>query len=127
MVAACGAVAGSILLFWLSPDSAWGSLAGLGALAVLLGVGYTMPPLKLSHRGLGELTVALVHSFLTVHGGALVMGHALGDPKIMQVGLPLFFAIFPSIGSRGSLTLGRTGRPESVVWRCGSEEALLLS
>ncbi len=41
-----------------------------GALIALLAMGYTVPPLKFSHRGLGELNVALTHS-----AGAIMAGY----------------------------------------------------
>lgn len=69
--------------------------------AVFLGVGYTVPPLKLSHRGLGELTVAFTHSFLVVQMGALVAGGSLFSREVLLLSLPLFFAVIPSITLSG--------------------------
>ncbi len=68
-------------------------LAAFGALAI----GYTAPPLKLSHRALGEADVALTHSF-----GVLVLGYALqagawGEGAPYLLALPLFFAVAPAI------------------------------
>ncbi|RYD73072.1 MAG: hypothetical protein EOP84_22115 [Verrucomicrobiaceae bacterium] len=37
--------------------------------ALVLGVGYTMPPMKFSHRGWGEVVVAFVHSLFIVPRG----------------------------------------------------------
>ena len=93
-------------------------LAGLGAAAVLgllalrglpppavavvlvlavLAIGYTVPPLKLCHRGLGELDVALTHGFGVVYAGYALQGGALADPLPALVALPLCLAVLPAI------------------------------
>ncbi|MCW1923925.1 prenyltransferase [Luteolibacter arcticus] len=99
-VVAVGAALGSFILQAYSPAPLAVNLACLGT-AVLLGVGYTAPPLKLSHRGWGEVVVAFAHSLLVVQCGALVVGGQFGDPAVFKVALPLFFAIFPSISLSG--------------------------
>ena len=38
----------------------------------VLALGYTLPPLKLSHRGIGELDVAVSHS-----AGVIAIGYAV--------------------------------------------------
>lgn len=93
-------------------------LAGLGAAALLgvlalrgvpppalavvlllavLALGYTVPPLKLCHRGLGELDVALTHSFGVIYAGYALQGAALGNPAPALVAAPLFLAVLPAI------------------------------
>jgi 1,4-dihydroxy-2-naphthoate octaprenyltransferase len=69
--------------------------------AVFLGIGYTVPPLKFSHRGAGELVVAFTHSLLVLQIGALVTGGILFSREVMLLSLPLFFAVLPSITLSG--------------------------
>lgn len=63
---------------------------------LVLGVGYTAPPLKLACRTLGELDVALTHSALVV-----LLGHvSQGSGSWLQpwlLALPMFFAVLPAI------------------------------
>lgn len=100
-VVASGAFVAGLILLGVAPQLPVGTLAGLGVAAVFLGVGYTLPPVKLSHRGLGEVTVAFVHSLLIAQCGALVMGGRFGEPDVLRLGAPLFFAILPSITLAG--------------------------
>jgi len=88
----------SLLLCYLlttAPDPAplGVSLLVLAALAL----GYTVPPLKLSHRGLGELVVALTHSIGVVLPGYLLQGGDLHDPLPWLLSLPLGLAVLPAI------------------------------
>lgn len=84
----------------LHPLPAGPILLGYG-FAVFLGVGYTVPPLKFSHRGFGELVVAFTQSFLVVQVGALAGGGELFHREAMLLALPLFFAVLPSITVSG--------------------------
>lgn len=68
----------------------------LGALAVLA-LGYTAPPIKLSHRGLGELDVALTHG-----PGVLLLGFVAqgGNPlagEAWAIGLTIGLSVLPAI------------------------------
>jgi len=49
-------------------DKPW-ALGGLFGAALILGIGYTLSPLRLVYRTWGELNVALTHSFLMVFAG----------------------------------------------------------
>lgn len=64
---------------------------------LLLALGYTIPPLKLSYRSLGELTVGITHSFAVIACGYLFQGGSLEDPFSWWLSLPLLFSVLPSI------------------------------
>jgi 1,4-dihydroxy-2-naphthoate octaprenyltransferase len=74
-------------------------VAGGGLLLVMavLALGYTVPPLALSHRGLGELDVGLTHATGAILCGFVFQGGALGDPAPWLLSLPLALAVLPSI------------------------------
>lgn len=65
--------------------------------AVVLTLGYTVPPLRLCYRGLGELDVAFTHGALVLVMGYLLQGGAVAAPLPWLLSLPLFFAILPAI------------------------------
>ncbi len=60
-------------------------------------LGYTLPPLKLSHRGLGELDVAVSHSFMVLLLGHLLQGGSWNAPAPWLLALPLSLAVLPAI------------------------------
>jgi putative NADPH-quinone reductase/1,4-dihydroxy-2-naphthoate octaprenyltransferase len=66
-------------------------------LAVVLTLGYTVPPLQLSYRSLGELDVAFTHSAMVLWLGYLLQGGVVSAPLPWLLALPLFFAILPAI------------------------------
>ncbi|ROO26399.1 NAD(P)H dehydrogenase [Salinisphaera orenii YIM 95161] len=66
-------------------------------LAVLFTLGYTVGPLRLSYRGLGEVDVAFTHSALVLVLGGLLQGAALFDADLWLLSAPLALAILPSI------------------------------
>ncbi|MDH3197894.1 MAG: prenyltransferase [Candidatus Krumholzibacteria bacterium] len=63
------------------------------ALGVVLSLGYTAPPLRLSYRGLGELDVAFTHSAYVIVAGFAVQAGQWRDPLPWMVSLPAFFAV----------------------------------
>lgn len=71
-------------------------LAAAIALGVLA-IGYTLPPLALSHRGLGEIDVALTNGLAVLVFGFLAQGGSPGSALPWLVGLPLSVAILPAI------------------------------
>lgn len=85
-----------IAIATLAPSQSKALSVVLGA-GLLLGIGYTAPPLKLAYRGCGELTVALTHSVLVILTGFISQGGSWRDPVVWWVIWPLFFAILPSI------------------------------
>ncbi len=63
----------------------------------VMALGYTVPPIKLSYRGLGELTVGITHSFAVIVCGYIFQGGGVGDHFAWWLGLPLFLSVLPSI------------------------------
>lgn len=113
-------------------------LAGAGAagaapaallLMLLLALGYTVPPLKLSWRGLGELDVGLTHSLGVVLCGYLLQGGGWRDPFPWLVSLPMFLAILPSIIVAGfpDLEADQQAGKRTLAVRLGHRRTLLLA
>ena len=85
--------AGTVLAGSAAPLASGGLLLAMAVLAL----GYTTPPLRLSHRGLGEIDVGLTHATGAILCGFVFQGGALTDPAPWLLGLPLALAILPSI------------------------------
>lgn len=66
-------------------------------LFALLALAYTVPPLKLSHRGYGEIVVALTHSVGAILAGYVGQGAPWTDSTPWLLALPLGLAVLPSI------------------------------
>ncbi|ELY36619.1 NAD(P)H-dependent oxidoreductase [Natronorubrum tibetense] len=79
------------------------TVATASAVAVLavLSLGYTAPPLELSYRTLGEVTVAWTHSIGVLLIGFLVLGGSWREPEPWLLGVPFLLAVFPSITLAG--------------------------
>ncbi len=67
----------------------------------VIALGYTLPPLKFSHRGLGELVVAITHSFGAIYAGLLLQTGDLGDSLPLQLSVPLAIAVLAAIALSG--------------------------
>jgi 1,4-dihydroxy-2-naphthoate octaprenyltransferase len=85
--------AGGILATTVAPTTTGALLLVMAALAL----GYTVPPLALSHRGLGEVDVGLTHATGAILCGFVFQGGALGDPAPWLLSVPLALAVLPSI------------------------------
>lgn len=92
-----GAFIATLVLVAMVPVAT--GLAILAAAAVLgvLAIGYTLPPLALSHRGLGEIDVALTNGLGVLVFGFIAHGGSPGAALPWLVGLPLSLAILPAI------------------------------
>ncbi|HEX6141230.1 MAG TPA: NAD(P)H-dependent oxidoreductase [Geminicoccaceae bacterium] len=73
------------------------AVAAVLAAMTILALGYTLPPLRLSWRTLGEADVALTHGLGALLTGFVVQGGGLGDPMPWLLGVPLSLAVLPSI------------------------------
>ena len=118
------------IAFWLvgasvSPVSTLSWLAVLGVAAV----GYTVPPLALSHRGLGELDVAFTHSIGVMMVGHLLHGGALADPLPWLLSLPIGLAVLPAIilSALPDHDADRAARKRTLAVRLGKAGAIRLA
>jgi len=64
---------------------------------LILGLGYTIPPLKFSHRGLGEIVVGVTHSLYVILCGYVFQTGFWKDPLPWLLSIPLFFAVLGAI------------------------------
>ncbi|WP_440772054.1 NAD(P)H-dependent oxidoreductase [Natronorubrum sp. DTA28] len=83
--------------------SAGSTVATASAVAVLavLALGYTAPPLELSYRTLGEVTVGWTHSIGVLLIGFLALGGSWREPEPWLLGVPFLLAVLPSITLAG--------------------------
>ncbi len=63
-------------------------------LGIFLGLGYTVPPLKFSYRGAGEIVVGFTHSTYVILCGFVFQGGHWSNPVPWLLSVPLFFAVF---------------------------------
>ncbi len=106
----------------------------LGILAVwlplaVLAIGYTLPPLKLSHRSLGELDVALTHGPGVVLMGYVAQGGSPLDPTPWILGVVIGIAVLPAIILSGipDLSADRDAGKRTLVVRLGQAGAARLA
>jgi 1,4-dihydroxy-2-naphthoate octaprenyltransferase len=95
-VAAAAAAFGLLALLGVVDSVTSLTVSVLGATS-LLAVGYTLPPLRLCYRGLGEITVALTHSFGALYAGYLLQQGGIGSGLPFVLSVCLCVAILPSI------------------------------
>lgn len=99
------------------------------AIGALLALGYTIPPMKLVYRGLGELTVCITHSFAVIVCGFIFQGGKLENSFPWALSLPLFFAIMPSIILAGipDFEADRTVSKKTIAVMIGKKNAARLA
>ncbi len=68
---------------------------------LVMGLGYTVPPLKFCHRGLGELVVGITHSPYVILCGYVFQTGSSTDPIPWLSSIPLFFAVLGAITLAG--------------------------
>ena len=78
-----------------------GPMILVAAIGLALGVAYSAPPIRLCARGLGELNVAVTHSFLVVLAGFASQAGPLTSATPWLLALPLALAVLPSITLAG--------------------------
>ncbi len=109
----------------VSPFPSLVILAALGVLAI----GYTVPPLKLCWRGLGEIDVGVTHSLGVILCGYAFQGGAWTNPWPWLVAVPLFFAILPAITLSGipDYSADRAAGKGTIAVRLGPRIAVRLA
>ena len=96
-LAILGAAAALMALLAAAPAGTTSAITALYTVFGLLAMSYTVPPLKLSHRGFGELNVALTHSAGAIMAGYVVQGGGWMDSAPWLLALPLGVSVLPSI------------------------------
>jgi 1,4-dihydroxy-2-naphthoate octaprenyltransferase len=91
------AVGFGYLLLRIDDQASSFSIVLLILVGLFLGLGYTVPPLKLSYRGLGEVTVALTHSPYVILCGYVFQGGTWADSLPWILSIPLFLATLAAI------------------------------
>ena len=129
---AAGAFALSLLAVMgllAAPGVAAGAAAVVYAALAVLAIGYTAPPLKLCHRGLGEFDVALTHSFGVMMLGAAAQGGGLTAAGPLLLAMPLALAVLPAIILSGvpDLDADVAAGKGTLVVRFGVRRALGLA
>lgn len=117
-----------LAVWWLWQIAAPDAGASAAALLVMtvLALGYTVPPLKLSHRGLGEVDVALTHSIGVLLLGFLLQGGSAAAWQPWLVSVPLFLSVLPSITLSGipDFESDRSAGKRTMVVQIGVRNAL---
>ena len=83
----------AFVLLKISAGVSQSAIAILLFCGLLFGLGYTVPPLKFSYRGVGELVVAATHSLYVILCGFVFQGGLWKDPLPWLLSIPLFFAV----------------------------------
>ncbi len=92
-----GAGAALAALLVAAPSASALAITVLFLVFAVFALGYTVPPLKLSHRGWGELDVVLTHSAGAIVAGYVAQGGGWADSLPWLLALPLGVSILPSI------------------------------
>jgi 1,4-dihydroxy-2-naphthoate octaprenyltransferase len=128
------AVAAVLVFLVLVVGLRWhGRLSALAAIALaplaVAALGYTLPPIKLAYRGLGELDVVLTHSFGLIFPGYLLQGGAWSDPLPWLLSVPLAVAGLPAITLAGipDRDADRAAGKRTLVVRAGARNAHALA
>lgn len=119
----------SLTLLLISFHGALTNIVLINSIFLLLALGYTVPPLKLSYRSLGELTVGITHSFAVIACGYLFQGGRLEDPFSWWLSLPLFFSVLPSIILAGipDYEADSSVYKKTIAVRLGARRAIQLA
>jgi 1,4-dihydroxy-2-naphthoate octaprenyltransferase len=91
-----------VLLIQVAKDVFTSLILVFGLLGIFLFLGYSVPPLKFSYRGLGEIAMSVMTAPFPVLLGYLIQTGRWTDPLPWLVSIPLFLATLTA-GALGSL------------------------
>jgi putative NADPH-quinone reductase/1,4-dihydroxy-2-naphthoate octaprenyltransferase len=125
---ACAILSAVLLSGLLVIPHAWPMLL-VAAVGLALGVAYSAPPIRLSARGVGELNVAVTHSFLVVLAGFVSQAGSLLSATPWLVALPLGLAVLPSITLAGfpDLEADQATGKRTLAVRWGRQRAAIFA
>jgi 1,4-dihydroxy-2-naphthoate octaprenyltransferase len=117
------------LLLKISAGVSQSAIASLLFVGLLFGLGYTVPPLKFSYRGVGELVVAGTHSLYVIICGFVFQGGLWQDPLPWLLSIPLFFAVLAGNTLAGipDRQADLAAMKKSIAVMFGSRVAVLLA
>jgi 1,4-dihydroxy-2-naphthoate octaprenyltransferase len=91
-----------VLLIQVAKDVFTSLILVFGLLGIFLLLGYSVPPLKFSYRGLGEIAMSVMTAPFPVLLGYLIQTGTWTDPLPWLISIPLFLATLTA-GALGSL------------------------
>ncbi len=121
--------AAGFLLIRAADAGAQFQILGLITVGLFFGLGYTVPPLKFSYRGAGEIVVGLTHSFYVILCGFVFQGGSWNDPLPWLLSVPLFLAVLAANTVAGipDLEADRAVRKRSLAVVLGPRNAVRLA
>jgi len=125
----CGLAGMGVVILFLSSTSSRIWLGFLLAAGIVLGLGYTVPPVRFCYRGMGELVVGITHSPYVILYGFIVQAGSLGDPRPWMISIPLFFAVLVAITLAGipDCRADQTVGKKTLSVALGQKRACLLA
>ena len=99
------------------------------SIGLFLGLGYTLPPLKFSYRGIGEIVVAVTFSPYLILCGYTFQSGVWRDAFPWLISLPLLFAILSAITLSGvpDFQADRAAQKKTIAVIFGQRMAIILS
>lgn len=101
----------------------------LVGILTLIAISYTVPPLKFSYRGWGEIVVGFTHSFAVILCGFMFQGGNISSALPWLLSIPLFLAIIPAIilGGFPDKDADKQAGKGTLVVRLGKKSAAYLA
>ncbi len=98
-------------------------------IGLFLGLGYTLPPLKFSYHGIGEIVVAVTFSSYLILCGYVFQSGEWKDAFPWLISIPLLFAIFSAITISGvpDFQADRAAKKSTIAVIFGPRVAIILS